>query len=112
MDNSLVVLWTSGDREVAVNMVFMYTLNAKKRGWFDEVTLIIWGPSDTLLVGDDELKGILSEMKDVGVRLEACLRCAERYGIVEELEALGIDVRLMGEPLTDYLKKGHRMMTF
>ncbi|KXS47386.1 MAG: hypothetical protein AWL62_2688, partial [Halanaerobium sp. T82-1] len=32
--NSLVVLWTSGDKEVAKKMVFMYTLNAKTRGWW------------------------------------------------------------------------------
>jgi hypothetical protein len=25
-EDSLVVLWTSGDKEVALNMVFMYTL--------------------------------------------------------------------------------------
>lgn len=33
----LAVVWTSGDREVARKMVFMYTLNAKGRSWFDEV---------------------------------------------------------------------------
>ena len=33
----LAVDWTSGDPEVARTMVFRYTLNAKKRGWFDEV---------------------------------------------------------------------------
>ena len=27
----------------------MYTLNAKRQGWFDEVTLIVWGPSSKLL---------------------------------------------------------------
>ena len=39
---SLVVLWTSGDREVALKMVFMYTLNAKLKGWWEEVILIVW----------------------------------------------------------------------
>ena len=28
--DKLMVLWTSGDRDVALKMVFMYTLNAKK----------------------------------------------------------------------------------
>lgn len=40
--DKLIVLWTSGDKEVALNMVFMYTLNAKKKGWWDEVGLIVW----------------------------------------------------------------------
>ncbi|MBW2077553.1 MAG: DsrE family protein, partial [Deltaproteobacteria bacterium] len=30
--DTLVVLWSSGDREVATRMVFMYTLNAKRKG--------------------------------------------------------------------------------
>ena len=35
-EEKLVILWTSGDREVALKMVFMYTYNAKKYGWWDE----------------------------------------------------------------------------
>ena len=30
--NALVVIWTSQDPEVAENMVFMYTKNARARG--------------------------------------------------------------------------------
>ena len=47
--NKLAVLWTSDDPNLAEKMAFMYTYNAKKQGWFDEVTLIIWGPSAKLL---------------------------------------------------------------
>jgi hypothetical protein len=35
--DKLVVLWTSDDKEVAFKMVFMYTLNAKLRGWWNDV---------------------------------------------------------------------------
>ncbi|SRR6056297_2904880 len=112
MSDSLVVVWTSGDREVAKNMVFMYTLNAKKRGWFDEVTFIVWGPSDELLLQDHELQSTVKEMIAEGIKVEACLRCAENYGAVEELEALGIEVKLMGIPLSDYLKEGRKVLTF
>ena len=52
----LNVLWTSGDREVALKMVLMYSFNAKKRGWWDEVSLIVWGPSAKLLTEDPELQ--------------------------------------------------------
>lgn len=41
--DKLVVVWTSGDKEVAMKMVFMYTYNAKKQGWWDDVTLLVWG---------------------------------------------------------------------
>ena len=112
MSNSLVVVWTSGDREVAKNMVFMYTLNAKKRRWFDEVTLVVWGPSDELLLQDHELQSSVKEMIAEGITVEACLRCAENYNAVEPLKQLGIDVKLMGIPLSDYLKEGRKVLTF
>jgi len=112
MNDKLVVVWTSGDKGVAKNMVFMYTLNAKKRGWFEDVTFIVWGPSSKLLSDDTELQGTVKEMIDEGVMIEACLRCAENYGVVEKLKDLGVDVKLMGEPLSDYLKEDRKVIAF
>ena len=39
--NKLLVVWSSADREVALHNVFMYTHNAVKRGWWDEVRLLL-----------------------------------------------------------------------
>lgn len=110
--DKLVVLWTSGDRDVAMNMVFMYTLNAKLAGWWQDVTFIVWGPSSKLLCGDAELQAELGKMKNAGIVLEACIACAERYGITGKLRELGLDVKGMGKPLTDYIKEGRRVLTF
>lgn len=101
----LVVVWTSGDREVALKMVFMYTLNSKLHGWWNHVRLIIWGPSAALLSQDQELKTYIEKMKKAGIILEACKACADLYGVSESLEALGIQVKYMGEPLTTFLKE-------
>ena len=108
----LAVLWTSGDPDVAHRVAFMYTHNAKKAGWFDEVTLIVWGPSQRLLVGDKDLQEEIKKMQDDGVVVEACIACAMSYGIVDQLKALGITVRGMGVPLSDYLKDGWKVLTF
>ena len=110
--NHLVVVWSSGDREVALKMVFMYTYNAKRQGWWDHVTLIVWGPSAKLLAEDGELKEHILKMKDAGVRLEACKACAGLYKVSGQLEALGIDVKYMGKPLTEYIKEGGSVVTF
>ena len=53
---SLAVLWTSGDPEVAHRVCFMYAHNAKRRAWFDNVHLIVWGPSAKLLSENEELQ--------------------------------------------------------
>jgi hypothetical protein len=110
--SKLAVLWTSGDSDVAHNVAFMYAHNAKKAGWFDEVTLIVWGPSQRNLVGDKSLQAEVKAMQKDGVLVEACIACAMNYGIVDELKALGLSVRGMGPPLTKYLKEGWKVLTF
>ena len=107
---SLVVLWTSGDREVALKMAFMYTLNAKLKGWWEEVILIVWGPSARLLSTDEELQDQIERMKEAGVVLEACKACSDLYGVTPDLEALGIAVKYMGAPLSDYLKEDRAVL--
>jgi len=108
----LAVVWTSGDPEVAKRVCFMYTLNAKKQKWFDEVTLIVWGPSAKLLSENKDLQSEVKAMQDAGVKVQACLACADSYGVTEPLRRLGIDVRYMGKPLTDMLKQGWKVLTF
>jgi len=52
----LLVLWSSGDRDIAMNMVFMYTFNSKKNGWWENIRFLIWGASSKLLSTDKELQ--------------------------------------------------------
>ena len=111
-DSKLVILWTSGDREVALNMVFMYALNSKKFGWWDRVRLVIWGPSASLAASDYEIQGELGRMKEAGVELLACRACADMYGVAHDLSELGVEVTYMGEPLTEMLKSGWSTLTF
>ncbi|MGB2908473.1 MAG: DsrE family protein [Candidatus Aminicenantaceae bacterium] len=110
--SKLMVLWTSGDREVALKMVFMYTFNAKKRGWWDQIRFVIWGPSSKLLSEDQELQKGIKDMQEAGVEVQACKACADQYGVSDKLTALGIEVKYMGVPLTDMLKGGWASLTF
>jgi hypothetical protein len=111
-EDRLVVLWTSGDRDVALKMVFMYTFNAKLNGWWKDICLIIWGPSAKLLAVDIELQDYIKKMKDAGVELRACIACADSYGVSETLRKLGVTVEGMGKPLTQMLKEGQKVITF
>jgi hypothetical protein len=111
-NDKLVVLWTSGDLEVAEKMVFMYVYNAKKARWFDEVCFIIWGPSAKLLSENLKLQEELEKMQEIGIKTEACIACARMYGVDDDLGNLGVDVKGMGSVLSDYLKKGYKVLTF
>jgi hypothetical protein len=108
----LVVIWSSGDPEVAHNACFMYTHIARTKGWFDEVALIIWGPSAKLLSEDASLQEEVKAMAADGVTIFACLACADSYGVTDKLRSLGVDVKYMGGPLTEMLQSGWKVLTF
>jgi hypothetical protein len=108
----LNILWTSGDPEVAHRVGLMYTHAAKEYGWFPEVRLIVWGPSQRLLVADKDVQAKIAAMRESGVVVEACIACATSYGVVEDLQALGLEVKPMGGPLSDILKNDEHLVTF
>jgi hypothetical protein len=108
----LAVVWSSGDPDVAHRACFMYTYNAMKAKWFDEVTLVIWGPSARLLAGDKDLQAEIRKMRDAGVLVEACVVCADSYGVTAKLRELGLPVKPMGRPLTDMLQGDWKVLTF
>lgn len=109
--SKLAVLWTSDDPNLAEKMAFMYTYNAKKQGWFDEVVLIIWGPSAKLLSENKMLQDYVKKMQEAGVVVEACMACAKMYGVDQKLLELDIDVKGMGVPLSNYLKEGWKTLS-
>jgi hypothetical protein len=110
--DTLVVLWTSGDRDVAEKVALMYTHAAAVNHWFAHVILIVWGPSANLLAGNSELQDKIAAMIDSGIQVQACVVCADSYGVSDKLRETGIEVIGMGRPLTNYLKKGYRQLNF
>ena len=88
--DTLVVLWSSGDPDVAEKACMMYAHAAKKYNWFKEVILIVWGPSEKLLAENSKLKDKIASMKKDGVIVEACIACSNMYGVTNDLK-----VRLM-----------------
>jgi len=110
--DTLVVVWSSGDPEVAMKACLMYTHAAKKNKWFNEVILIVWGPSERLLAENTTLKEKVAAMKKDGVILEACIACSNMYNVTNELRTCQVDVKGMGSTLTRYLKRGYRIISF
>lgn len=110
--DSLAILWTSSDPEVFNKVVYPYALNSKKLKWWKNVTLIIWGPSSKMAPLTDGMKDKIADLKKMGVVLKACKWCSDKYGVSDKLKMMGFDIKYMGKPLTEYLKKGHKVLTF
>jgi hypothetical protein len=110
--DTLVVLWSSGDPAVAEKVCLMYTHAAYKYAWFEKVTLIVWGPSANLLANNPQLQKKIKAMISDGIQVEACVVCADSYGVSDKLRDMGIKVYGMGKPLTNYLKSDYSILTF
>ena len=102
--NRISILWTSGDPAVAEHVVMPYSFYSKKAGWFDEVRLIVWGPSSKLLSESEVFQKKIAELREAGVKVEACVVCADYYGVSDQFREMGITVIPMGKPLSDRLK--------
>ena len=51
----LNILWTTDNKETFFHMLSMYAINAKKRGLWKEINVIIWGASSKLAGTDTEV---------------------------------------------------------
>jgi len=107
----LYVLWTNDNPITAEKMVFMYTVNSLIHGWWEKVTLIIWGAPAKLVSEDVKMQETVKEALDAGVHITACKACADQLGVTETLEKLGIEVKYWGIPLTELLKREETLLT-
>ena len=107
----LHILWTSADPITADKMVFMYAINAMANGWWDELTLIVWGGSTQLISENEAIQARVQGVIDAGVQVIACKGCADQLGVSEKLESLGIDVRYTGVMLTKLLNGEQPLLT-
>ncbi len=107
----LYVLWTNDNPVTAEKMVFMYTINSLIHGWWEKVTLIIWGASTKLVSENATIQEKIKEALDTGVHITACKACADQLGVTETLEKLQIEVKYWGPPLTEILKNNEQLLT-
>lgn len=107
----LYVLWTNDNPVTAEKMVFMYTVNSRLKGWWDDVTLIVWGATAILVSKDAKIQGLVAKALEAGVHVTACKACADQLGVTEKLEELNIEVKYWGQPLTELLKSNERLLT-
>jgi len=107
----LYVLWTNDNPITAEKMVFMYTVNSLLHGWWEKVTLIIWGATAKLVSEDDTIQKMVKAALEAGVHITACKACADQLGVTENLEKLNIEVKYWGIPLTEILTNEEKLLT-
>jgi len=109
--DKLNILWTTDNKDTVFNMVSMYATNSVKNNWWNEVNVIIWGASAKLVGNDTQVQTEVLEMIARGVKVEACKACSDNLGVTEKLIQLGVNVRYMGNALTEYLKSDEKFIS-
>ena len=109
--DKLNILWTTDNKDTVLNMLVMYATNSRLNGWWQEVNVIIWGASAKLVGTDTQIQAEVLEMLNHGITIEACKACSDNLGVTDKLTELGVNVRYMGEVLTNYLKSGEKVLT-
>lgn len=113
MKNKLLIVWSSGEKEVAKKLVLLYGSVMIERKYWDEATIMIWGPSALLLAQDKELQKQFKVVQNSGVKFNACVVCTDDYGVSDALKELGVDLIHTGEMLTESLQSDDiKVLTF
>lgn len=104
MENHLHIVWTNADPITSQYMVMTYAINAMKNKWWDEITVVLWGSTQKLLCEDKAVMEMFNEAKYEGVKFSACISCADKLGLHEQLDDMGIEVKRWGASLTELIK--------
>ena len=112
-DRHLHIIWTNADPVTSENMVMMYAKNSMLNGWWDKVTVVLWGAPQKLIFENESVHVEMELARDAGVEFSACISCANNLQLTEALEAEGIEVIRWGQKLSLLLQKpGAPWMTF
>ena len=108
---TLHVLWTNDNIDTSQYMMFMYTTNSMLKGWWDNVVVIIWGATAKLVAKNEVIQERLKMAQHAGVKFSACVSCARELGVIEDLEAINIEIIPWGQPLTELIQNKEPLIT-
>ena len=113
MDNRhLHILWTNADITTGKLMVMMYAKYSMKNKWWDKVTVILWGGTTKLTAENEEIQAEMKMLREeYGVEFVGCITCAKELDVVEKLEALDVELKPWGPPLTELIQSKAPLIT-
>jgi len=110
MDSKLLVIVASGDRDKVLTAM-MYANSALKRGGFDDVRVVFFGPSEQLVADDEEIREKAESLAEA-TECIACKAISDRRGISGEIEELGVKVEYVGSIVSGLIGEGYVPMVW
>lgn len=111
MSNKILIVLSTSDAGKAQTGA-MYALNALKYGWMEDVKIILFGPAQDLLLKDEKFQSLILEYQEIEENVIACKFISDRDEKSEELGKIGIQVKYVGEMISNYIKDGYVPMVW
>lgn len=111
MTKDLFILWHSDNYITAEKLVFKYAINCRLHGWWENVTIIIWGASSKMAQNNPHIKNLIKEVQEHGVKVSACQACADELETTDDLAELGIEIRYWGKKLSFLLQNNKKVLS-
>lgn len=89
----------------------MSAINSTLRGWWKNVTIIIWGAPALLVSENATIQALGTKTRETGVHVSACRSCADQLRVTENLKKQTIEIKYWGEPITKLLKNDEKLLT-
>ena len=110
MSSKLLIILATGEKQKALTGL-MYANNAIKRGWMDSVQIVFFGPTQQLIVQDDEVASAFNEIS-TSIQPVACKAISDRDGFSSDLEKLGFQVEYVGSIISNLINEGYIPMVW
>ena len=110
MTSKLLVIIASGDKEKVLTAI-MYARNTISYKWLEDVKVMFFGPSENLLVEDQEVTLEAQNLANVGEAI-ACKFLSDRDEISDKISELGVTVDYVGSAIADLIKDGYVPMVW
>ncbi len=107
---NLLVIIASGEREKVLTAI-MYARNTANYGWLGDVKVMFFGPSENLLVEDEEV-GLEAQNLSNLMEPIACKFLSDRDEISPKIEELGVKVDYVGSKIADLINEGYVPMVW
>ncbi len=106
----MLVIIASGEKEKALAGL-MYARNAQKNKWLDDVKVVYFGPSERLIVQDED---VMAEAMEIAAQSQtfACKALSDRDEVSGSIEELGVKVEYVGKIVSDLIKEGYVPMVW
>lgn len=111
MSDRLLAIISTAERGKAQTGL-MYSLNALKHGWMEDVKLFFFGPAQALLLEDEQLQQWVKEFQALEEPVTACKFIADNEGTDKQIAELGVDVQYVGTMISDLIKQGYTPMVW